>query len=178
MRRGLLGRVAQVLATLVAVALVAGYLSAVYFGAGFAVVEGTSMEPLFHTGDLVVLWSKPPSDIEVGDIVVYRSGERYVIHRVVYKYVGPGGEYCFVTKGDNNLLPDLGDPLRCGTRSVPGLGVVSGRPYEDIVGVVVEVLDTPLKVPYVGILRLMAERALEALSLGAPLAGTLGGASY
>jgi signal peptidase len=156
----LLALASQAVIAGLALALAGGYLAAAYFGAGFAVVEGSSMEPLFHTGDLVVLVKSPPEEISVGDIVVYRSGGKFVIHRVVYKYVGPGGETCFVTKGDNNVLPDLGDPLRCGTKVVPGLGVVSGRPYEDIVGVVVEVAGVPLKIPYVGIVRLAADRVL------------------
>ncbi|MCE4611342.1 MAG: signal peptidase I [Desulfurococcales archaeon] len=155
------GRLVQVVVTLLALSLVAGYLTTIYFGAGFAVVEGTSMEPLFHTGDLVALWKKPPQDIEVGDIVVFRSGSKHVIHRVVYKYVGPNGEYCFVTKGDNNVLPDLGDPRVCGSRVAPGLGVVTGRPFEDIVGVVVEINDIPVKIPYVGMFRLVADKLID-----------------
>ncbi|MCE4629118.1 MAG: S26 family signal peptidase, partial [Desulfurococcales archaeon] len=36
-----------------------------------AIVEGQSMEPLFHTGDVVFLKKKGPGEIKVGDIVVY-----------------------------------------------------------------------------------------------------------
>ena len=154
-------RIVQAAVTLLALSLVIGYLTTIYFGAGFAVVEGTSMEPLFHTGDLVALWKKPPEEIEVGDIVVFRSGSKHVIHRVVYKYMGPNGEYCFVTKGDNNVLPDLGDPRECGSKVVPGLGIVTGRPFKDIVGVVVEVRGIPVKIPYVGMFRLVADRLLS-----------------
>ena len=162
--RRLAREVARWLTALIALAVVAGYLAALYAGSGFAVVEGVSMEPLFHTGDLVVLVKKSPEEIEVGDIVVYKSGGKYVIHRVVYKYVGPSGDVCFVTKGDNNLLPDLGDPLRCGSRAVPGIGYASGIPYDRVVGVVAEVEGKPLKIPYVGAVRLLARKALQAVT--------------
>jgi signal peptidase len=48
-----------------------------------AVVEGISMEPTFHTGDMVFLEKKSPSDIRVGDVIVYTTGSKYIIHRVI-----------------------------------------------------------------------------------------------
>ncbi len=152
------GLAGQLLAALVVALLLGAYGVAAYYGAGFAIVEGASMEPLLHTGDLVLLSKKSASEIEVGDIVVFKWGNRYVIHRVVYKYQSESGEYCFVTKGDNNALPDLGDPIRCGSIAVSGLGLASGRPYEDIIGVVMEVWGTPVKIPYIGIVRLFIDQ--------------------
>ena len=105
-----------------------------------AVVEGISMEPTLHTGDMVVIEKKPPDEIEVGDVVVYKSGNRYIIHRVIDKF-RMGGTMCFVIKGDNNPIPDIGSP-RCKGKGVP---------YDEIVGVVYSVKPgVPLKVPYLG----------------------------
>ncbi|GAB6147866.1 signal peptidase I [Stetteria hydrogenophila] len=123
----------------------------------FAVVQGQSMEPILHSGDLVFIIPKKPEDIRVGDIVVYRTYGAYVIHRVVYVYKD-GGSYCFVTWGDNretNKVPDFGDPARCRpvvfTDPYTGERVeASGVPYSSIVGVAVAVRGYVVKLPYIG----------------------------
>jgi signal peptidase I len=52
----------------------------------------------FNKGDIMVLLGKKPADIQVGDIIVFRSGKPYpIIHRVVVKNDG-----VFETKGDHN----------------------------------------------------------------------------
>ena len=105
-----------------------------------AVVEGISMEPTLHTGDMVIIEKKAPEEIEIGDIVVYKSGNRYIIHRVIEKF-RIGNTICFIIKGDNNPIPDIGSP-RCQGKGVP---------YDEIVGVVYSVKPgVPLKVPYLG----------------------------
>jgi signal peptidase len=130
------------------VLLIVGYVVFRVYGGGFAAVEGRSMEPLLHTGDLVVLVKR--SDISVGDIVVYSSGSKYVIHRVVGKYE-VNGYYCYIVKGDNNVIPDTGDPRRC----PPGRYGVSGIPEDSIVGVVLSVRGNPVKIPYIGSITLL-----------------------
>src|SRR5438128_10084016 len=67
----------------------------------YAVVYGTSMEPHFHRGDLVVLRSRPA--YRVGEIVGYHSLQlhRDVLHRIVAKRAD---RYTF--KGDNNGFLD------------------------------------------------------------------------
>ena len=116
---------------------------------GMAIVEGRSMEPLFHTGDVVFLVKKPPEQIKVGDIIVYVTPDgRYIIHRVIDVYKS-GGTTCYVVKGDNNPVPDIGfAPCR------PYHGSI-GVPYESVKGVVAEFLGVPVKVPYVGGLTLL-----------------------
>ena len=104
-----------------------------------AVVDGISMEPTMHTGDLVFLEKKAPDKIKVNDIVVYRSGKRYIIHRVIDIYK-VNGEYCYVIKGDNNPVPDPGFP-ECRGRGVP---------YRAILGVVYGIDGEPIKIPYIG----------------------------
>src|SRR5690606_18206258 len=54
--------------------------------ATYIVVSGTSMEPLMHTGDFVILQERPHYD--VGDVVAYpvRDGTgagALVIHRII-----------------------------------------------------------------------------------------------
>ncbi|MCE4609476.1 MAG: signal peptidase I [Desulfurococcales archaeon] len=111
-----------------------------------AIVEGISMEPLLHTGDVVLIKKEAPDQINVGDIVVYSSGTKYIIHRVI-EIRQIDGKYCYVVKGDNNPMPDPGFP------ECHGLGI----PYDAIVGVVQEVDGSPVKIPYVGGLSLMVK---------------------
>ena len=115
---------------------------------GFAVVEGRSMEPLLHSGDLVFLLSD--RDPIVGDVVVYRDNMgRFIIHRVIAVYE-VNGLTCYVIKGDNNVIPDMGDPEDC-IKPVNVEGYSSyGVPRERIVGVVISIDGNPIKIPYVG----------------------------
>ncbi|EEB73654.1 signal peptidase I [Thermococcus sp. AM4] len=78
------------------------------------IVISGSMEPVFYRGDVVLLRSVPPSDIHVGDVIVYNAPmySYPIIHRVrEIKTVDLGGkvERCFVTWGDNNPVPDWGE---------------------------------------------------------------------
>ena len=72
----------------------------------FIVVEGQSMEPRYHVGDVVVV--KAHDHPQVGDIIVFRvpDGEpgdgMLVVHRV--HAIRPDGSY--ETKGDNRDMPD------------------------------------------------------------------------
>lgn len=118
-------------------------------GGGFAAVSGKSMEPLFHTGDLVILIKR--DDLREGDIIVFRLGNSYVIHRIIHVYEH-GGYKCYITKGDNNPLPDAGDRSRCPMRAEYG---AAGYPEDSVVGAVVTLFGVPLKVPYLGMLAIM-----------------------
>ncbi len=70
----------------------------------YTVVAGNSMEPKFHTGDVVMTLER--SEYQVGEVIVYtvtfgdKSGA--VIHRIV-EALPDGG---FKTKGDNNDFID------------------------------------------------------------------------
>ena len=66
---------------------------------GYVVTNGISMEPLYHTGDLVVF--ARASSYHVGEIVAYHGdldGHLVVLHRIV----GGNGSSGFLMKGDNN----------------------------------------------------------------------------
>jgi signal peptidase I len=72
----------------------------------YAVIYGVSMEPRFHSGDLVLLRQQP--NYQVGEIVGYHSTKlgKPVMHRIV-KY--QDGRYWF--KGDNNNFVDPEQPM-------------------------------------------------------------------
>ncbi|HCX85513.1 MAG TPA: signal peptidase I [Micrococcales bacterium] len=101
---------------------------------GLTVVSGHSMEPTFHTGDLVVTWRA--SGYEVGDIVSYTvpadqagAGGR-VIHRVSSVEL-VDGETVYTTRGDNNPADDpwtltSADVTGTVLVHVPGVGALVG----------------------------------------------------
>jgi len=69
----------------------------------YSATVGTSMEPVFHQGDLALV--RPASSYGVGDIVLYESPilHRPVLHRIL---VIQDGLYYF--KGDHNDFVDPG----------------------------------------------------------------------
>ena len=78
-------------------------------GTSYIIIEGTSMEPKFHTGDLAVLRSQ--DSYRKGDIVAYRIPARsagaghLVIHRIIGR--SHGG---YLMQGDNRTTPDTWYP--------------------------------------------------------------------
>jgi len=75
--------------------------------ASYVVVNGISMEPGFHRGDLVIV--RTAATYQAGDIVTYRNAElnAFVIHRII----GIEGDH-YVFKGDNNSWIDTYRPTR------------------------------------------------------------------
>ncbi len=73
----------------------------------YVIINGNSMEPRFHYGDLVI--AHRASDYQVGDIVVYRNADlkNLVFHRII----GLNLDH-FVLKGDNNHWTDSYQPTR------------------------------------------------------------------
>ncbi len=73
--------------------------------ASYVMVNGISMEPNYHTGDLVIV--RKAQTYQVGDVVTYRDAEMgtYVIHRIIGIEQGK-----FVIKGDNNSWVDAYHP--------------------------------------------------------------------
>jgi signal peptidase len=73
------------------------------------IVSGHSMEPTYHTGDLLLAW--PASTYHKGDVMPYRipadepGAGGLVIHRVVGRDVDG-----YVMQGDNNDAPDVWRP--------------------------------------------------------------------
>ncbi|ADB57850.1 signal peptidase I [Archaeoglobus profundus] len=94
-------------------------------------VTSDSMTPTLNKGDIFLI--NPLSKGKPGDIAVFKMNGHWTVHRI-YAETSDG----FITKGDNNVATD-----QQGGRN----GVVK---KEDVVGTVITVFGTPLKVPYVG----------------------------
>jgi signal peptidase len=96
------------LAILLLIGLTAWYLWPASLGGStrFIVVQGESMEPRYHIGDVVMV--KANDHPHIGDIIVFSVPEgepgegMLVVHRV--HSVRPDGTY--ETKGDNRAMPD------------------------------------------------------------------------
>jgi len=94
--------------------------------AAYVIVSGRSMEPLLHTGDLVI--TQHQTSYDVGDVVAYRVNQQLVIHRIV----GGSAIEGFQTRGDNKQSTDPWTPT---ARDVvgrlwihlPGAGKILGK---------------------------------------------------
>jgi signal peptidase len=71
-----------------------------------ALISGHSMEPLLTTGDIVVCKNVSPTEVVVGDVIRFKSGEATVMHRVVEIQEDAQGRRTFITWGDNNNAID------------------------------------------------------------------------
>ncbi len=103
-------RFATIVGTLVLLAMSAlGWrqLGPVSFGgdASYAMVQGMSMLPTIHGGDLVV--TRREASYQVGEIVAYHN--RILHETVIHRIVGRQGTR-FVMKGDNNSFTDSYEP--------------------------------------------------------------------
>jgi len=73
----------------------------------FYYVEGISMHPTIENGDLIIIdWTRF-ENLKVGDIIVFKRPllNDKVVHRII-EVKTVNGERVFVTKGDNNQIPD------------------------------------------------------------------------
>ena len=87
----------------------------------YVIVQGHSMEPTYHDGDLVL--AERGGTYKRGEVVAFRVGGKFndpavVIHRIV----GGNGSEGFVTRGDNR---DRTDPWSPKTGNVVGRAVFS-----------------------------------------------------
>lgn len=91
------------------------------FGIGMSVVLSGSMEPNLSVDDLVIVHEQ--DSYEIGDIVVYQSGDMLIIHRIVTQEDG-----IVTTRGDANDVED--EPIAASlikgkaVAHVPGVGAV------------------------------------------------------
>src|SRR6266508_6307538 len=103
-------RFARLSTTLLLILLGAAWVAfaPIQFGgqAAYVIVNGNSMEPLYHRGDLVIIRAQP--DYQVGDIVTYRHPQ---IGPVIHRIIGRDVER-FVFKGDHNNFIDPYRPIR------------------------------------------------------------------
>lgn len=78
--------------------------------AGWVLVDGTSMLPHYHTGDLVLV--ERQSHYHVGEVVAYRvpEGDPMAGAQVIHRIVGGDAVHGFVVEGDNRTAPDIWRP--------------------------------------------------------------------
>jgi signal peptidase I len=74
------------------------------------VVATPSMTPAIGVGELVLVRSIPPSQLQIGDVVTYinpNNPKQKITHRIISKDIKYDGRIpVFVTKGDANKIPD------------------------------------------------------------------------
>jgi signal peptidase I len=75
----------------------------------YAITNGTSMLPAFHTGDLVIL--RQQSSYHVGEVAGYHDKMLGVV--VMHQIVGRAGKR-FIFKGENNSFDDPYEPVASG----------------------------------------------------------------
>ena len=60
-------------------------------------VKGYSMLPMLHQNRDLVVIEKPKGRLKKYDVAFYKSGENYILHRVIRVKKG-----CYIIRGDNN----------------------------------------------------------------------------
>ncbi|MDQ1278767.1 MAG: signal peptidase [Thermoproteota archaeon] len=103
-------RIAKIFfAILVAYTAVSAALVALNALGVIMVVEGTSMVPTYHDGDLLILHRDiNKSQLQIGEIIIFHNPNRYdqlIVHRVI-EHVVLNSQLYFRTKGDNNPVAD------------------------------------------------------------------------
>jgi signal peptidase I len=78
--------------------------------AGYVLVSGQSMEPRYHTGDMVMVLRR--SSYHAGDVIAYRvpKGDAMAGRQVIHRIVGGDAKNGFVVRGDNRTAPDVWRP--------------------------------------------------------------------
>jgi signal peptidase I len=87
----------------------------------YTVVSGPSMQPTYHTGDLVL--ARPARQYRVGQVVTYAiPDKKYKGYRVVHRVVERTADGHYVTQGDNQAHAD---PWTIGHDDIEGGRVLS-----------------------------------------------------
>jgi signal peptidase I len=78
--------------------------------AGYVLVSGKSMEPRYHTGDMVLVERK--SSYHVGQLIAYHvpKGDPMAGAQVIHRIIGGDAAHGFVVQGDNRTAPDVWRP--------------------------------------------------------------------
>mgnify|MGYP001568011270 CR=1 FL=1 len=105
-----------------------------------AAITSGSMWPVLKEGDLVLIKAVTREEVGIGDIIVYRNkpNSGFTIHRVLRL-----DQDQIVTKGDANFNED--QPIV----------------YESIVGRALTLGGKPLRLPYLGLITVLANKTYE-----------------
>ena len=78
--------------------------------AGYVLVSGHSMNPIYHTGDMILV--RHHDSYKVGDIIAYRvpKGDAMAGSQVIHRIIGGNAARGFVVQGDNRTAPDVWRP--------------------------------------------------------------------
>jgi signal peptidase len=78
--------------------------------ASYVLVSGQSMEPRYHTGDLVLVLKH--KSYRPGQLIAYRvpKGDPMAGAQVIHRIVGGDAKHGFVVRGDNRTAPDVWRP--------------------------------------------------------------------
>lgn len=97
--------------------------------AGYVLVSGHSMNPLYHTGDMILV--RRHSSYKIGDIIAYKvpKGDPMAGAQVIHRIIGGNATHGFVVQGDNRTAPDVwrpkqGDIVGSATLQIPQAVVV------------------------------------------------------
>jgi len=132
----------------------------VFSGTAFPIniITSDSMRPALIEGDLIAWTPTNIEDVEIGDVIVFKSwvswpDERLVAHRVV-EIKEVWGRPAFITKGDANKWIDQAGP------HIPEAMVTE----KNFIGRALSIGKQPLKIPFVGILGIWINDGLKLLS--------------
>ena len=78
--------------------------------AGYVLVSGQSMEPRYHTGDLVLV--EKHASYHPGQVIAYRvpKGDAMAGAQVIHRIIGGTARHGFIVRGDNRTAPDVWRP--------------------------------------------------------------------
>jgi len=122
-------------------------------------VTSDSMSPSLMKGDVVAWTPAKMEDIEVGDVVVFKSyirwpDEKLLVHRVTDIKKDSQGNLLLETKGDANDWTDQAGP------HIP-------EPYireDHLMGKAISIGQQPLKIPFVGYIGIWITEGIESLA--------------
>ena len=79
--------------------------------AAYVLVSGQSMEPRYHTGDLVLVEQAARATTS-GQLIAYRvpKGDPMAGAQVIHRIIGGDAKHGFIVQGDNRTAPDVWRP--------------------------------------------------------------------
>ena len=109
-----------------------------FFGYKAYNITTNSMEPSINIGDIIIIIKnvKNEDTLKTGDVISFRKNDEIVTHRII-DIIETNGEKRYITKGDNNNIPDL---EKLSFSQIEGIKVIS-IPY---LGRIVEFLENQI----------------------------------